>query len=527
MLRDATLRTTSLFCLVSFLTSGCDLIAFETEPPPQRGDPCFYEGDVYVAEEVGLQYTCVGETWAVAPAPEHDMGSSTDLDMTDTPPADMDMEQLPVDMGGDMDAVEMGPADMAPEDMTPEDMPSEPRVLTSESVLSDERWTADDPPILDGLVRIPFGVTITIEAGTVIKASRRAALIVEKGGKLVAEGSRFAPIVFTSLSDGFTGIRRPGDWGGIVMLGEAPVHSEDTYDDTGVEEKYGGADATYDCGTLEFVRIEFAGARLDRRQSGLNGLSLMACGSDTKIDHVQIHRAAEDAFAIEGGTVDLRHVVASYFGEEGLEYNRGWVGTGQFIVLHTDGGGDRSFEGSNDTGNEPVSDPTIYNITISTERRDGLDGIKLNDRTFITLANGLFQGLDDYAIDVDHPRTAEFFTAGDSTIKHSLFFNVGGENGSGFPTQDEEDDGDDGDFDEPSFFTDVALGNIFGVDPGLDFTQDDENPHFRPSSTMLVSPFDPNAEDTSFESAPYYGAVNPGAQTPQDWLAGWTAFPLE
>lgn len=39
----------------------------------------------------------------------------------------------------------------------------------------------------------------------------QAALIVEPGGKLIAEGTKDAPIVFTSEQP--KGQRKPGDWG--------------------------------------------------------------------------------------------------------------------------------------------------------------------------------------------------------------------------------------------------------------------------------------------------------------------------
>jgi len=75
--------------------------------------------------------------------------------------------------------------------------------------------------LLKGWVYVGAGSTLTIEPGTVIKGDKdtQAALIIEPGGKLIAEGKQDAPIVFTSEMP--KGQRKPGDWGGLIICGKA------------------------------------------------------------------------------------------------------------------------------------------------------------------------------------------------------------------------------------------------------------------------------------------------------------------
>ena len=181
--------------------------------------------------------------------------------------------------------------------------------------------------VLKGLVYMVNDKTMTVEAGTVIKGAFSgadvAALVITRGSKLVAVGSPTEPIIFTSLSPN----PQSGDWGGIVILGKAPINS--AFNGTqGLLEVEGGinnangdglagsgdtkvplAIANDNSGSLKFVRIEYAGYAFQPDKE-INSLTMAGVGSGTTIESVQVALAKDDAFEWFGGTVDCKYLVA-------------------------------------------------------------------------------------------------------------------------------------------------------------------------------------------------------------------------
>jgi hypothetical protein len=137
-------------------------------------------------------------------------------------------------------------------------------LVESQTLTSDRTW------ILNGPVHVKAGATLTIEAGTTIKGTKSPAvglLVIEPGAKIEAVGTADAPIVFTSMAE--PGDRTPGDWGGLVVLGKAPINVPGgTANVEGIEVSaattYGGSDPSDSSGTLRYVRIEFAGVSSSR-----------------------------------------------------------------------------------------------------------------------------------------------------------------------------------------------------------------------------------------------------------------------
>src|SRR5690606_13500288 len=133
----------------------------------------------------------------------------------------------------------------------------------SGEIASDTTWTADNTYVLTNLTYVAGGSTLTIEPGTVVQGREGSALVVTAGSRLVAEGTAEEPIVLTSAVA--EGGRAPGDWGGVVLLGNAPINLPggtnqiEGIDPTEDRGTYGGTDAAHDCGSLRYVRIEFAG----------------------------------------------------------------------------------------------------------------------------------------------------------------------------------------------------------------------------------------------------------------------------
>ena len=139
--------------------------------------------------------------------------------------------------------------------------------------------------LLKGWVYVAEGAELTIEPGTVIKGDKdtKAALIVEPGAKLFAEGTATEPIVFTSEMP--AGQRRPGDWGGLIICGKARNNQKQQQIEGGPRTKHGGSNDTDNSGVLRYVRIEFAGYPFERDKE-INGLTLGSVGSATTVDFV-------------------------------------------------------------------------------------------------------------------------------------------------------------------------------------------------------------------------------------------------
>ena len=171
------------------------------------------------------------------------------------------------------------------------------------------------------------GATLTIEPGTLLQAwGSHAAIIVEPGGRIVAEGTREAPVVLTCSS--FVGTRQPGCWAGLRILGRAPLtRPEGVAPGVLPPERpvYGGTDAEGSGGVLRYVRVEFAGASGDPEAPG-PAIGLYGVGSGTVLDHVQARASLGDGFAFHGGTAVCDHCVASGSGQTGLSWERGWRG---------------------------------------------------------------------------------------------------------------------------------------------------------------------------------------------------------
>jgi hypothetical protein len=186
--------------------------------------------------------------------------------------------------------------------------------------------------------------------------SEVAALIVSRGSQLEAVGTAALPIVFTSGNA--VGDRITGDWAGVALLGNATLNNgTDTagvftdnlegVDPTDARGIYGGNNDASSCGHLEYVRIEFGGDEFST-DNELNGLTLAGCGSGTTLSHIQVHRGKDDGIEFFGGTAGMDHVVISGASDDSLDWDQGWRGNVQFLVVHQfEGIGDAGFEADN------------------------------------------------------------------------------------------------------------------------------------------------------------------------------------
>lgn len=246
--------------------------------------------------------------------------------------------------------------------------------------------------ILKGWVYIADGAELTIEPGTIIKGDKqtKAALIAERGGKLIAQGTATEPIVFTS--EEAKGNRRPGDWGGIILCGKAKNNKSEMQIEGGPRTKHGGNDDADNSGVLSYVRIEFAGYPFQTDQE-INGLTLGSVGSGTKIDHVQVSYTNDDSYEWFGGTVNCKYLVAYKGWDDDFDTDNGFSGKVQFGLSVRDSkiadvSQSNSFESDNNadgSNSEPHTSAVFSNMTLVGPM--ATDASFVNDASYINGGN--------------------------------------------------------------------------------------------------------------------------------------------
>jgi len=206
---------------------------------------------------------------------------------------------------------------------------------------------------LSGPVYVDSLATLNIEAGTFIKGIDKtntpngfpSYLVVRRGGKIFADGTAAEPIVFTSQYSANN--RNEGDWGGVVILGKAPVNNVRPKIEGIPAEQipavlssrdaigYGGDIENDNSGRLVNVRIEFAGEVITEGNE-LNGLTLGGVGSGTTLDHIQVSIGADDAFEFFGGSVNATNLISYFNDDDDFDFDQGYQGTIQYAVAQKD-----------------------------------------------------------------------------------------------------------------------------------------------------------------------------------------------
>lgn len=208
----------------------------------------------------------------------------------------------------------------------------------SGNITTDRTLSADTLYTLSGYVKFGGGSTLTIPAGTTIvgdPAVLGSSLWILRGSRIDAQGTADAPIVFTSGKP--AGSRAPGDWGGIIIVGNGVINRSGTVlteGPAGITEPYsGGSDNADNSGTLRYVRIEFAGYDVSGGAGQeLNSLSMYAVGSGTTLEYVQSLSGLDDSFEWWGGAVDGRYLVSYEAGDDHFDWTEGYRGRNQFLI---------------------------------------------------------------------------------------------------------------------------------------------------------------------------------------------------
>lgn len=390
-------------------------------------------------------------------------------------------------------------------------------------------WTSDKSYLISGFVFVNDGQVLTIEAGTVIRAKTgqgtlSSALIVSRGGRIIAEGTNTEPIIFTVEGDDLKGsipVETKGLWGGLIILGNAVINTtsgEDLIEGIPVSEPrgvYGGNDDDDNSGILRYVSIRHGGTNIGEGNE-INGLTLGGVGRQTIIDHIEVISNADDGVEVFGGSVNLRNIVVSFCGDDSFDFDQGYHGKCQFLLALDNEDSDNAIECSG--GLVPLSliqvnFPTLYNLTVFGEKNN-----------------------------INEP-IIDFSSYGSAFIKNSLFIDAG----KGIAIQNKKSPGD-----PYSLFENGLMGifnNIFSIENedaspiycydgiGSSFTAEDQlladslitwhniKDHLlsQAGGIYQILPSTTVFENMAPYDNPWYEVVGyKGAFGSDNWLEGWT-----
>ena len=418
-------------------------------------------------------------------------------------------------------------------------------------ISTNTKWTADKIYFLKGTVYVTDGATLEIEPGTIIKGDKasKGALVISRGGKIMAEGTAEKPIVFTSALP--AGARAQGDWGGLILLGKAPVNQgvdisiEGIDDDGSGKGKYGGTVENDNSGVLKYVRVEFAGVALSP-DNEINGVTFGGVGNGTTVDYVQVYRSGDDSFEWFGGSVNAKHLLAIDTWDDDFDTDFGFHGKIQFALAQrligtADYSVSNGFESDNDAaGSNKTSktSPVFSNITILGPITAAADAGKQNPsfqhaaqirrNSSLSAFNSVFTGfpegvyIDDSKVETAKA-TSSNYTSGSLKFMNNIIYacnsksnEVKGENKAAFETDLRANNT----FDNAKYASDLFKA------PGL-FSKDLSKNIGRPDFTLKTGSVaatgaaftDTKVADAFFEKVDYKGAFGE-----TDWTAGWAHF---
>lgn len=392
-------------------------------------------------------------------------------------------------------------------------------------------WTNDKVWNLEGFVFVNDGDVLTIEAGTVIKGGfgtgeNACALIVARGGKIMAEGTADAPIIMTTVVDGTytttegtlvkgsnTSADDKGLWGGLVVLGKADITSSteekaiEGISTTETRGLYGGSDDNDNSGVIKYVSVRHGGSNIGAGNE-INGITFGGVGAGTTVDYVEVFANSDDGIEFFGGNVNVKHAVVSACGDDSYDYDEGYKGKGQFWLTFQTSDSDRG--GEHDGGPSdcetcsPYATPVIYNATYI--GNGSSRALTFRDNAGGGYHNSVFynfgKGIDIEDLDGGEDSYSRL-TNGDLTFSGLVFSKVSSNQivvGGGKTSIDGDDLTDN---------ANVSDITVESSDLGLSASK------LSPSSAYSVTA----SSDDFYDAVTYAGAFNG-----TDWTAGWTAF---
>lgn len=309
-------------------------------------------------------------------------------------------------------------------------------VTVSADITSNTTWSNGSVVLLQNKVFVKNGATLTIEAGVIVRGDHatEGALIVTKGAKLIAKGTSNNPIIFTSNED--PGDRAEGDWGGIILLGNAVINQGSANIEgltTSTDTEYGGSDDEDSSGSLSYLRIEFPGIAFQPNKE-INGLTLGGVGSKTNIDHIQVSFSGDDSYEWFGGKVDAKYLIAFRGLDDDFDTDFGFRGRVQFGLAIRDkdlfdaAGSSNCFESDNDANGsnlQPLTAAVFSNMTLIGAKRDGSETLPVGEKfekAFCIRRNSSLSCLNSLIIGWDKGLSVEGSATEDNFSGDSAFF---------------------------------------------------------------------------------------------------------
>ncbi len=215
-----------------------------------------------------------------------------------------------------------------------------PTVTVSSNILANTTWSVGQTILITTPIYVKNNSVLTIQPGVVIRGQKNttASLIITKGSQLIANGTPTAPIVFTT--DQAVGLRGVGDWGGIILLGNAINNNSGGIGNIeglpiSADTEHGGTNDNDNSGSMQFVRIEYCGVVYQPNQE-INGLTLGSVGRSTMLDNIQVSYCNDDAFEWFAGTVNAKHLVSYRNVDDDFDTDNGFSGSVQFCLAVRD-----------------------------------------------------------------------------------------------------------------------------------------------------------------------------------------------
>ena len=407
-------------------------------------------------------------------------------------------------------------------------------------------WTSDNVYVLNGLVFVEEGATLTIEPGTVIKAQpgqgvNASALIIAKDAKIFAEGTLDKPIIFTSIADDVTvqddiPTTQQGLWGGIIVLGNAPTNFVGGGQIEGIPDEeprgaYGGDVVDDNSGIIRFVSIRHGGSNIGQ-DNEINGLTLGGVGNGTTVEYVEVFANQDDGFEFFGGTVNSRYLVAAFCGDDSFDWDLGFSGKGQFwftIQAEDDGNNGAECDGGKPDDAEPFATPTIVNATfIGSGKESGRTksrGVHLRDNSGGYWYNSIFTDFGSILVDVeelgDKVDSEERMRNGELVFNGNIMWDIADNSIAGMVP----DVGGDNPYTQEFVRTHLADNLNTIVDPEISISREAgskmldprpsaESPALVGDNIMAYGDID----DDWFLEAPFAGAFGSNNL----WIKGWT-----
>ncbi len=191
---------------------------------------------------------------------------------------------------------------------------------------------------IDRKVLVTNGATLKIEPGTTLAGcSLYSFLAIAKNATIIAKGTKHNPITFTSQLDliGYSAPNNVGEWGGLVIAGNAYTHYENNKYEADESIAFGSDSHRHDkdsSGILEYVVIKHTGYEV-KKDKELNGLSLAGVGSGTIIKNIAIIGGGDDGVEIWGGQVNIDGLYIYNAKDDSVDVDLGYRGTIQNVLV--------------------------------------------------------------------------------------------------------------------------------------------------------------------------------------------------